>query len=96
MGLWSVGGRNRVIYAFIGTLSFSRLPFLRFYTSQDQVAFYKTNKLLERLAPERISARRGQILLKRCLASALLILDDFAFRAYSQRETELLYTSYSY
>ena len=30
--------------------------------------------------------------MKRCLASELLILDDFAFRAYSQRETELLYT----
>jgi len=56
------------------------------------VAFFKTHKLLERLAPDRISARRGQILLKRCLASELLILDDFAFRSYSQRETELLYT----
>jgi len=56
------------------------------------VAFFKTHKLLERLAPDRLSARRGQILLKRCLASELLILDDFAFRAYSQRETELLYT----
>ena len=39
MGLWYVGGRNRIIYAFIGTLSFSRLPFVRFCTSQDQVAF---------------------------------------------------------
>jgi hypothetical protein len=39
MGLWPVGGRNRVVYAFIGTLSFSRLPFVRFCTSQGQVAF---------------------------------------------------------
>lgn len=56
------------------------------------VVFYKTHKLLERLGPDRISARRGQLLLKRCLASGLLILDDFAFRAYTQRETELLYS----
>jgi len=39
MGLWTVGPRNRVIYAFIGTLSFSRLPFVHFSTSQDQVSF---------------------------------------------------------
>ncbi|HAP43799.1 MAG: hypothetical protein A2087_10805 [Spirochaetes bacterium GWD1_61_31] len=56
------------------------------------VAFFKTHKLLERLAPERLSTRRGQILLRRCLSAGLLILDDFAFRAYSQLETELLYT----
>lgn len=55
------------------------------------VVFFKTHKLLERLGPERIAGRRGQLLLKRCLASGLLILDDFAFRAYTQRETELLY-----
>ena len=29
--------------------------------------------------------------MKRCLAAGLLILDDFAFRPYSQQETELLY-----
>lgn len=56
------------------------------------VAFFKTHKLLERLDPDRLSSRRGQILMKRCLAADLLILDDFAFRSYSQRETELLYT----
>jgi DNA replication protein DnaC len=56
------------------------------------VAFFKTHKVLERLAPDRLSSRRGQILMKRCLAAGLLILDDFAFRAYTQRETELLYT----
>lgn len=56
------------------------------------VAFFKTHKLLERLAPDRLSARRTQLLMKRCLDSELLVLDDFAFRAYSQSETELLYT----
>ncbi len=56
------------------------------------VAVYKTHKLLERLAPDRLSAKRAQLLLKRCLAAGLLILDDFAFRPYSQQETELLYT----
>lgn len=55
------------------------------------VVFFKTHKLLERLSPDRLSARRSQILLKRCLGAALLILDDFAFRSYTQRETELLY-----
>ncbi len=30
--------------------------------------------------------------MKRCIGAGLLILDDFAFRAYSQEETELLYT----
>jgi transposase len=39
MGLWIVGQRNRLIQAFIGTLSFSRLPFVHFSTSQDQVSF---------------------------------------------------------
>ena len=41
MGTWAVGTRNRTIYAFIGTLSFSRLPFVLFGTSQDQVSFAK-------------------------------------------------------
>ena len=39
MGIWSVAGKNRVVQAFIGTLSFSRLPFVRFGVSQDQIAF---------------------------------------------------------
>jgi len=56
------------------------------------VVFFKTHKLLERLAPDGLSARRTQLLMKRCLGAELLILDDFAFRSYSQRETELLYT----
>lgn len=56
------------------------------------VAFFKTHKLLDRLSADPLASRQGQLLLKRCLASKLLILDDFAFRSYSQKETELLYT----
>jgi DNA replication protein DnaC len=56
------------------------------------VVVFKTHKLLERLAPDRLSAKRSQLLMKRCLAAGLLILDDFAFRPYNQLETELLYT----
>jgi len=56
------------------------------------IVVYKTHKLLERLAPDRLSAKRSQIIMKRCLTAGLLILDDFAFRPYSQLETELLYT----
>lgn len=39
MGSWVVGGRSRFVYAFVGVLSFSRLPFVLFGTSQDQVSF---------------------------------------------------------
>jgi DNA replication protein DnaC len=56
------------------------------------IVVYKTHKLLDRLSPDRLSAKRSELLLKRCLAAGLLILDDFAFRPYSQRETELIYT----
>jgi len=56
------------------------------------VVLFKTHKLLERLTPDLLSAKRSQILLKRCINAGLLILDDFAFRPYSQFETELLYT----
>lgn len=56
------------------------------------VVVFKTHKLLERLAPDRLSAKRSQLLMKRCINAGLLILDDFAFRLYTQQETELLYT----
>lgn len=56
------------------------------------VVVFKTSKLLERLTPDRLSAKRTQLLMKRCLSAGLLILDDFAFRPYSQLDTELLYT----
>ena len=39
MGLWVAGDRNRIVFAFIGTLSFSRLPFVQFGLSQNQIAF---------------------------------------------------------
>ena len=56
------------------------------------VVVFKTHKLLERLAPDRFSTKKSQILMKRCINAGLLILDDFAFRLYTQQETELLYT----
>ena len=39
MGAWVIGLKSRIIYAFIGILSYSRLPFVLFGTSQDTVAF---------------------------------------------------------
>ena len=51
---------------------------------------FKTHKFLERLAPDRFSSKRSQLLMKRCINAGLLILDDLAFRLYSQQETELL------
>lgn len=56
------------------------------------VIVFKTHKLLEKLAPDRFSGKRAQLLTKLCIDAGLLILDDFAFRPYSQLETELLYT----
>lgn len=41
MGGWVVAGKSRTIYAFIGILSFSRLPFVLFGPSQDEVSFAK-------------------------------------------------------
>jgi DNA replication protein DnaC len=57
-----------------------------------EVAFFKTHKLLDRLSIDGSSVRRSTLLLKRCLSAGLLVLDDFAFRTYSQRETEILYS----
>lgn len=56
------------------------------------VVVFKTHKLLERLAADGHSPKRAELLLKRCLSSGLLVLDDFAFRPYDRAETELLYT----
>lgn len=56
------------------------------------VVVYKTHKLLERLVSDQGSLRRSQLILKRYLSAGLVILDDFVFRPYNQRETELLYT----
>lgn len=55
------------------------------------VIFFKTHKLLDRIGSDAFSSRKIQLLLKRCISAEVLILDDFAFRTYSQRETELLY-----
>jgi len=52
--------------------------------------FFKTNKLLEQLVDESYR-RRVERLWKRCVSAKLLILDDFGFRRYNARESELLY-----
>ena len=49
------------------------------------VVVFKSHKLLERLAPDPFSSKRSQLLMKRCINAGLLILDDFAFRLYSQQ-----------
>lgn len=52
--------------------------------------FFKTHKLLEHLVDESYP-RRVERLWKRCVSAKLLILDDFGFRRYDARESELLY-----
>jgi DNA replication protein DnaC len=52
--------------------------------------FTKTHKLLEQLVDESYP-RRVERLWKRCVSAKLLILDDFGFRRYDARESELLY-----
>lgn len=42
MGVWAVGGKNRLVYSFIGVLSYSRYVFILFVTTQDQVGFAKS------------------------------------------------------
>lgn len=42
MSRWIIAGTGRTIYAFIGILAFSRLPFVLFGTSQNQVSFAKS------------------------------------------------------
>lgn len=55
------------------------------------VLYRKTSKLIEDLS-DKMHPRRVSRTLKRCTRSELLILDDFAFRKYSQCEAELLYS----
>ena len=43
MSSWTVEGKSHTVYAFIGILGFSRLPFVQFCTSQDQISFAKSN-----------------------------------------------------
>lgn len=52
--------------------------------------FTKTHKLLEQLVDESYP-RRVERLWKRCVSAKLLILDDFGFRRYDAKESELLY-----
>ncbi|HRR41662.1 MAG TPA: IS21 family transposase [Syntrophales bacterium] len=39
MGVWPVGGKDRVISAYVGVLSFSRLPYVNFVVSQNTTSF---------------------------------------------------------
>ncbi|HVB01307.1 MAG TPA: IS21-like element helper ATPase IstB [Acidimicrobiales bacterium] len=55
------------------------------------VLFSKTHKLLDVIRDEQ-RPRKAQIVLKRAITVGLLVLDDFAFRRYTQTEAELLYT----
>ncbi len=55
------------------------------------VMFRKTSKLIEELLDPLYPKRAGR-LLKNAVTCKLLILDDFAFRKYSQNESEILYT----
>jgi DNA replication protein DnaC len=58
---------------------------------QMDVIFRKTGKLIEELS-DPLYPKRSDRLLKKTISCDLLILDDFAFRKYSQSESELLYT----
>jgi len=52
--------------------------------------FFKTHKLLEQLI-DPLNPRRVERLWKRCLTAKLLIINDFGFRRYDAKESELLY-----
>lgn len=58
---------------------------------QMDVVFRKTGKLIEELNDPLYPKRSGR-LMKKAISCDLLILDDFAFRKYTQDESELLYT----
>lgn len=55
------------------------------------VMYKKTSKLIEELL-DPLYPKRANRILKNALTCRLLILDDFAFRKYSQEESEILYT----
>jgi len=54
------------------------------------VIFRKTHKLLSQINDSSY-ARRADRIWKQAVSAKLLILDDFAFRNYDQREAEMLY-----
>ena len=58
---------------------------------QMDVIFMKTSKLIQELS-DPLYPKRSARLLKKAINCHLLILDDFAFRKYSQEESEILYT----
>jgi len=58
---------------------------------QMDVVFGKVSKLIEDIL-DPLYPKRSARLLKKILKCHLLILDDFAFRKYSQKESEVLYT----
>jgi len=58
---------------------------------QMDVIFRKTSKLISELSDPLYPKRRAN-LLKKTIGCHLLILDDFAFRKYSQEESEILYS----
>ena len=58
---------------------------------QYNVLFRKTSKLIEELS-DALSPKKALRLFKKTVNCNLLILDDFAFRKYSQKEAELLYS----
>jgi len=56
----------------------------------ESVLFKKTGKLLQELMKLPHSGR-AERLFRKCVKVSLLILDDFAFRKFDQKESELLY-----
>lgn len=56
----------------------------------ESVLFKKTGKLLQELMKLPYSGR-AERLFRKCVKAGLLILDDFAFRKFDQKESELLY-----
>jgi DNA replication protein DnaC len=56
----------------------------------ENVIFKKTGKLLQQLMDHSHNGRVER-LFRKCLKMQLLILDDFAFRKFDQKESELLY-----
>ncbi|PWI46468.1 ATP-binding protein [Candidatus Heimdallarchaeota archaeon B3_Heim] len=56
----------------------------------ENVLFKKTGKLLQELMKLPHSGR-AERLFRKCVKAGLLILDDFAFRKFDQKESELLY-----
>lgn len=48
MGGWEVEGQRRIVFAYLGILASSRLPYIEFCTSQDQASFAESTQRLIR------------------------------------------------